>query len=76
MDEVQKNSQRNVVGTYICSLCGGTFGLIRDENWSEEEAKKEYHKMFPNSKWEDRTVVCDDCWNRFGPKEPWIERYH
>lgn len=48
--------------TYRCDFCNGVFNLVRNENWSEEKAKAEFHQYFPNAKWEMREVVCDDCW--------------
>lgn len=47
--------------------------MVDDETWSIEEAKKEYHKNFPDSKWENRKVVCDDCWNIIKPSKPVYE---
>lgn len=60
-------------GFYKCSICGGTFDLVRNETWSEEKAIAEYKKLFPNSKWEDRRVVCDDCWEQIKPSKPVYE---
>ncbi len=59
--------------TYICSLCGGEFNLIRDDTWNEEMAKEEYNRLFPDSKWEDREIVCDECWQLVKPMYPWYE---
>lgn len=58
---------------YKCSLCNGIFNLVRDGTWSEAEAKEEYEQLFPTSKWEDRRVVCDDCWNKIKPSQPVYE---
>jgi DNA-directed RNA polymerase subunit RPC12/RpoP len=55
---------------YICSLCGGSFCYILDGTWSEEDAKKEYEHLFPNSKWEDRKIVCDVCWGILDITQP------
>lgn len=59
--------------TFTCSICHEKFKFIRDETWSEEKAKEEYKQMFPNSDWEYRIVVCDDCWNQIKPEQPWYE---
>lgn len=55
---------------YICSLCGGSFYYTLDGTWSEKDAKKEYEHLFPNSKWEDRKIVCDDCWKILDITQP------
>lgn len=59
---------------YTCTLCGGTFTLIRDETWSEEKAKEEFHRLFPDADWANRIVLCNDCWNIIKPEKPVYER--
>lgn len=45
---------------YTCQLCGGEFQSNSD--WSDDDAKAEWEKNFPDDKWEDRAIVCDDCY--------------
>jgi DNA-directed RNA polymerase subunit RPC12/RpoP len=52
---------------YKCDLCGGVFGLIRDETWSDDKANQEYNEMFPGESMNNRDVVCEDCWNKVRP---------
>jgi len=56
--------------TYTCALCHDRFSFVLDGTWSEEQAKEEYERHFPASKWEDRKIVCDDCWKRIKPSKP------
>ena len=63
-----KNIEMNDI--YKCSLCGLEFKYVINENWSEEHAKKEYEQLFPNAKWEDRKIICDDCWKEIKPSRP------
>jgi len=48
-----------------CARCGCDIGF--DSEWSEEDAKEEYQKMFPNDpNMEVATdVICDDCYEEF-----------
>lgn len=52
---------------YQCAWCKGIFKLVRDETWLEEKANKEYDELFPGSSYENRDVVCDDCWQEVKP---------
>jgi DNA-directed RNA polymerase subunit RPC12/RpoP len=56
--------------TYTCAVCGGTFEYQLDGTWSESDAKKEYERLFPDSKWENKIIVCDDCWKGLDINEP------
>lgn len=58
------------MSTLICALCKTEFAPVRDGTWSEEMAKAEYHRLFPDSKWENREVICDDCWEVVKPSRP------
>jgi hypothetical protein len=46
--------------TFTCAACGDTF----NKEWSDEEAKAEAAKKFPNDS--DMVVVCDDCYRGMG----------
>lgn len=48
-----------------CSICGRPTGF--DENWTEEDALKEYQENFPNDPNMELPVdhLCDDCYNKF-----------
>jgi DNA-directed RNA polymerase subunit RPC12/RpoP len=62
-----------MTSSYKCAVCGGTFDFVTDATWSEEQAKAEYYANFPNSSWETREVVCDDCWEKAKPTSPVYE---
>lgn len=52
---------------YKCAWCGGIFQLVRNGDWNQEKAEEEYKKLFPNASYENRQVVCDDCWQEVRP---------
>lgn len=52
---------------YKCAFCGGIFNYIRNETWSEEKANEEYKQKFPGESFENRDVICDDCWQIIRP---------
>lgn len=56
--------------TYKCEICNTEYDFINNEEWNNIKAREEYEKNFPNSKWEDRVVVCIDCWNKITPIGP------
>ena len=47
---------------YRCAACGGVF----DKGWSDEDAKAEHTKTFPETPLDDCAIVCDDCYKRMG----------
>jgi len=53
---------------YICAMCGETFGLVRNEEWSDEKAQQEAVKEFGYYA-SNMVRVCDDCWNRIAPSK-------
>lgn len=53
---------------YKCDLCGGVFDFIRDETWSEEKANQEYEALFSGCSYNNREVICDDCWKLVRPE--------
>ena len=55
---------------YKCFVCEGIFDFVRDETWSEERAREEFHKNFPNTSFENIRIVCDDCWKKVKPLTP------
>lgn len=59
--EIKKNQ-------YQCALCGGIFGLIRDDTWSKEKAEEEYKRYFSTSSMENTDIVCDECWKLVRPQ--------
>ena len=58
---------------FECSVCGEVFKKINDNSWNEILANKEYKENFPNSDLENREIVCDDCWYKVKPLEPFLE---
>lgn len=49
---------------YKCSKCYGVF----DKGWSDEEAKAEFDKHWPDGDFEDAKKIgplCDDCYEEF-----------
>jgi len=60
--------------TFKCAMCKQVFSYLPDDIWNDEEAKKEFKQLFPNSDWEKRDIVCDDCWAKVKPNEP--QRIH
>jgi hypothetical protein len=50
-----------VADEYTCSYCGGTFQRVT-EGWSDEQALAEYDERFPAFTYEDRAIVCHDCY--------------
>ena len=62
-----------MINQVICRLCGKVFTPLRNKEWNEKIAKEEYEKMFPDSPWEDRVIVCDDCYEHVKPEIPWYK---
>lgn len=54
---------------YKCDWCGEVFQLIRNEEWNEDKANKEYAEEFPGQSYNNRDVVCDDCWEIIRPSK-------
>lgn len=56
-----------------CDKCGDEMGF--DENWTEEDAKREYQSNFPNDP--DMRVevagICDDCYHGEDGFKKWLE---
>lgn len=52
---------------YKCAVCGEIFNFVRDETWSEEKANEEYKQKFPGASFENRDIICDDCWQFVKP---------
>lgn len=54
---------------FRCALCLGVFPYVEEgeDEWSDEDARKESEKLF-GEEVTDQThvVVCDDCWKTFG----------
>jgi hypothetical protein len=46
-----------VSGTFTCQHCGRTF----PKGWSDEDAEREYDRVFPGVD-EAGVEVCDDCY--------------
>lgn len=44
---------------FKCEICDGVF----EQGWTEEEAKMEFKKRFPDHdvEAEDNAMVCEDC---------------
>lgn len=47
--------------TYKCKCCGGVF----EKGWSEEEAREEAVRNFPDVQKEPQVIICDDCYKAF-----------
>jgi len=55
----------------ICARCGEEIGY--DEDWTDEDAKEEYQKNFPNDpnmKLVPLEVICEDCYQEF---KEWLD---
>lgn len=50
-------------GHYQCSLCNEVFQF----GWSDEESEAEMKKHFGDVPMEERTIVCDDCYQKIRP---------
>ena len=51
--------KKKKVEKYKCQVCKGTF----EKGWSDDEAKKEHGKNFPDVPLEETGLVCDNCYN-------------
>ena len=52
---------------FKCAVCKGIF----EKGLTDEEAKEQYKKEFPNLPFEDyeQNLVCDDCYKKMFPEE-------
>lgn len=51
---------------FICAKCKKEFQAA----WSDEEAKTEFRKNFPDYQKEATEQVCDDCYKKMFPQFP------
>ena len=50
---------------YRCALCGGVFQ--QPDDWTEDDVELEYAinaGYLPDEHYQDREMVCDDCYKR------------
>lgn len=52
-----------VVRSFHCELCEKDFAVHESDNWSVDDAKAEFKKLYPGMDFDssDVATVCDEC---------------
>lgn len=50
--------------TFDCAVCGGTFDMVPEEEWSEEDRKKEREEIFGGPVEPTDGLCCHDCFRQ------------
>jgi hypothetical protein len=49
---------------YTCAICRNRYLFTIDPD--DEKIRAEYHRNYPGASWEERVVICEDCWKEYG----------